>query len=470
VTQLVQKTDTRFASQTRHRNRARHATVHVTLLVRSAICLLLATTFVVAQDRPELPSELTLSQALRMALSNSTLLRTSQARLDQAVGQTEQSRAQLLPQLGLVARQSYYTASLVGLGLDIRTLPSKIGPAGAMDARVALTENLLDIAKLRTWQSSRSREGSSSFLVNNTRELVTLMVVTTYLDALRAKTSRDSLLKQTQLAQELYRVTKDRVNQGVSAELDANREMQQVNTLVQQRQEFEQSYVAAKLELASILQAHISADFEVSDPAAYGDTLNLATSDRNAAIQAALTSRADYLSAEANVHAAQLSVESAKATRLPTLRVLLDDGQSGSTPVHNINTYRFVGQAEIPIFTSGAIRGATKETEGALREAKSALDETRSSVEKDVLTALSAVEWALREVETSTGNTTLSQQEVELTRARFLQGISDNTELVNAQTRLSQAEDAHIRARYTLGLARAELARATGVAEASYPK
>jgi outer membrane protein len=470
VPQFAQKTDVRFAPQTSRRNCSRHRTPGAKFLVLQAICLLLSATCVAAQGRPELPAELTLPQALRMALSNSTLLRTSQARLDEAGGQTEQSRAQLLPQLSLVARQIYYTANLVGLGLDIPTLPPKIGPAAGMDARVVLRENLLNVAQLRAWQSARSREGSSRFLVNNTRELITLMVVTTYLDALRAKASRDSFLKQTQLAQELYRITKDRVNQGVSAELDANREMQQVNTLMQQRQEFEQSYVAAKLELASILQAHISADFEVSDSAAYGDMLNLATSDRNAAIQAALTSRADYLSAEANVHAAQSKLQSAKSTRLPTLRVLLSDGQSGSTPVHNVNTYTFAGEAELPIFTSGLIRGEIKEAEGALREAKSALDETQSNVEKDVLTALSGVEWALKEVETSTGNATLSHQEVELTRTRFTQGISDSTELINAQTRLSQAEDARIRARYTLGLARADLVRATGVAEASYPK
>ena len=47
--------------------------------------------------------------------------------------------------------------------------------------------------------------------------------------------------------------------------------MQKVNTLEQQWQEAAQSYVAAKLSLANILQARITADFEVADDAAYGD-------------------------------------------------------------------------------------------------------------------------------------------------------------------------------------------------------
>jgi outer membrane protein len=435
-----------------------------------AVAILLATTFTeAAQTRPDLPAELTLQQALRIALANSTLIRTAQARLDKATGQYAQARSPLLPQVNVAAHQSYYTASLLGVGLDIPNLPTKIGPSAAMDARLHVSQDVFNLESLREYQSSRSRQDSSRFMVNDARELVTLTVVSAYLDALRAKASRDSLIEQTRLAQELYQITRDRVNQGVSAELDANRAMQQVNTLEQQRLEFEQTYIAAKLNLASILQARVTSDFEVSDPAAYGDMVNL-SSDRNAAVQTALTTRADYQSANASVRAAELRVQSIQSSRLPTFRVSFSDGQSGSTPVNNINTYSVQGALNVPIFTGGRISGETEEAEGALRESRTALDETRSQIEKDVLSAISGVEWALKEVEASTGNTTLSRQEVDLTRSRFTQGISDNTELVNAQTRLSQAEDSRIRARYRLGVARANLARATGVAENSYPK
>jgi hypothetical protein len=57
--------------------------------------------------------------------------------------------------------------------------------------------------------------------------------------------------------------------------------------------------------------------------------LNQTTSDHNAAIQSAIASRADYRSADANVKAAELHLRSVKSSRLPTLRILLSDGQSG---------------------------------------------------------------------------------------------------------------------------------------------
>ena len=433
------------------------------------LALFVATTLAKAQERPALPAELSLGAALRIALINSTVLRSAQANLDKASGLRQQSKSPLLPQVNVNARQAYYTASLQGLALDIPNLPTKVGPSGAMDARISVTQEVFNRENRKEFNASTSREESSRFLVNNARELVTLSVVSAYLDALRFKASRDSLVEQTQLARDLYQLTRDRVNQGVSAELDANRAMQQVNFLEQQRLEFEQRYVDAKLNLAAILQARVTSDFEVSDVAAYGDTI-MPVSDRNAAVQAALGMRADYRSASANVRAAELKVESIKSQRLPTFHITADDGQSGSTPAHNINTYRVMGALQVPIFTGGRIEGQTVEADAALRDAQAQLDETRSLVERDILAAISGVEWAQRQVETSTGNITLSRQEVDLTRSRFTQGISDNTELVNAQTRLSQAEDARIRARYTLGVARANLTRATGVAENSYPK
>jgi outer membrane protein TolC len=426
--------------------------------------------FAQAADRPDLPPQLTLFQALEIALTNSTILRTAQARLEQSNGQYAQARAQLLPQLNVSARQSYLTENLIGLGIDLPSQPGLLGPFASMHARVFLTQSVLNIADVRAWQSSGSQQESSLLLVNDARELVTLDVVSAYLTALRAKASRDSLDAQTKLAEELNKLTKDRVNQGASAELDGVRSEQQVNSLEQQLQESQQNYVAAKLQLANILQARVAATFEVADDAAYGAGLGPIASDREQAMGAALVARADYRAAEGRVRAAELQVQSTKAYRLPTVRVTLEDAQSGSTPVNSVNTYLVAGTIDIPIFTGGRIRGEIEEAQGALHQARAALDENRSQVETDVLTAMSGVEWTLKEVATSAGNVTLSRQEVELTRQRFAQGISDNTELVNAQVRLSQADDASIRAQYALGLARANLARAVGVAEKTYRK
>lgn len=436
-------------------------------MTRSLIVLAATATLAGAAEPTNLPANLTLNEALGIALNNSTAIRNAMTELDQATGRSTQSKSPLMPQLDLGLRQSLQTINLEGLGILIPNEASKLGPFGSMDARVFLQQQIFNLADRHVWKSVQARQDSSRLMVNNARELVALRVVAGYLDALKAKAARDTLSAQGKLATDLYNLTRDRVRQGVASELDAVRAMQQVNTLEQQQQESEHNYVATKLTLANLLQARITSDFEVSDNAAYGQGT---PPDRDTAIKNAIAARPDYLAAEANLKAAELKVRSVKETRLPTLTFTASDGQSGSTPVHNVNTYRIQGGIDVPIFTGGRTKGEIEEAEGALHEAQVAIDGGRSQIETEVLDAISGVEWALKEVETSAANLKLSRQELDFSRSRFDRGITDNTEVVNAQDRLARADDANIRAQYMLGLARANLARAEGVAETTYHK
>ncbi len=436
-------------------------------MTRRITLLPLTVALAVAADRPTLPANLALSQALEIALANSTVIRDAQAGLDQVTGRYEQARSPRLPQVNLAARQNFQTVNLIGIGIDIPGVTGKQGPFASMDARVFVSQELINFAHKWNSDAVRSVQDSSRFLVNDARELVALNVVSTYLEALRMKATRDTLAEQVRLATDLYNLTRERVAQGAAAELDAVRAMQPVNALEQQRQEAEQNYVAAKLNLANILQARVTADFDVSDKAAYGAGM---APNREEAVRLALASRSDYRAAEANVKAAELKVRSIKSTRLPTLTLEADDGQSGNTPVHNLNTYRVQGVLDVPLFTGFRTKGEIEEAEGLTRQAHIALDRSRSQIETDVLVAVSGVEWAQKQVDTSAANVKLSRQELGLSRARFAQGITDNTEVVNAQDRLAKADDATIRAQFTLGLARVNLARAIGVAETTYHK
>jgi outer membrane protein TolC len=118
----------------------------------------LLSTLARAVDQQDLPKQLTLSQAITIALANNSILHEAQSRLDQASGRHEQSRSPLLPQLELDAHQSYQTTNLIGLGIDIPTVPQgKTNPFGSMDARLLLRQDLLNIA----WHSRSFCSGSA---------------------------------------------------------------------------------------------------------------------------------------------------------------------------------------------------------------------------------------------------------------------------------------------------------------------
>lgn len=77
-----------------------------------------------AANQTDLLAQLTLSQALQIALSNSTTIREAMAGLDQASGQYQQARSYLLPQLNLGIRQSYQTINPTILrGVTLKDAP-----------------------------------------------------------------------------------------------------------------------------------------------------------------------------------------------------------------------------------------------------------------------------------------------------------------------------------------------------------
>src|SRR5204862_246607 len=101
--------------------------------------------------------------------------------------------------------------------------------------------------------------------------------------ALDIALANNSTLKEAQA--ELQDMTTSRFKKGYQYENDANSTKHQVNSNEQKRKEAEQSYVETKLNLAEHLQTKITAEFEVTDEAAYGSRQPM---DRQTTIQAAL--------------------------------------------------------------------------------------------------------------------------------------------------------------------------------------
>jgi hypothetical protein len=126
--------------------------------------IVLSVAFATAQSKAVIPKDLTLSEALEIALRNSSTLQEALANLEQASGQYKQSRSELLPQLDARAHQSYLKVNLEGFGLTLPNEPRVLGPFGSMDARVLLRQDLLNIASIRSWQSYSSRRDSSRLL------------------------------------------------------------------------------------------------------------------------------------------------------------------------------------------------------------------------------------------------------------------------------------------------------------------
>lgn len=405
----------------------------------------------------ELPEQLTLRQAFDLAFKNSATLRRAAAQLQQAEAQASQAHSRRLPQMSIAAQDTLQTVNLRVMGLDLALLPARVGPFQVVDARAFLSQSILNLPGRDRERAAREQSRSVAAAAGNARELLALQVGSMFAQALRAQSSQKTLERQLELARKLHQITHDRLEAGVASRLEATRSLQQVNNLAQGVEESRHQSTAAKLQLANLLNARITASYTlVDEPAATPET------PENAVVQA-LEARPDYRAALARIKAAEFQVSAARRQRYPTIEFRADYGQSGRKPFENLNTFHVQGILTVPVYTSGRIEAEIAEAQAKVAEARAVADEIRSQVETDVLSAAAASQAALRELDIARGGVKLAEEELDLSSERFTSGVADNTEIVNAQDRLARAEDNVVRAAYNRDLAVTQLRRALGL-------
>lgn len=424
-----------------------------------------------AAQRPQIPPRLTLREALAIALDRSPALRLAAARERLAAGEEKLARSEMLPHLGLIASQASQTRNLAAMGLNSETIGGgfdvrrRVGPFGNFDARVAITQDVLDLTERRRYRAAGQRREAAEAGSLDVREQLTHEVATAYIEALRVQASTATLRKQMALARQLHTLTIDRMEQGVASRLDERRALQQANNLQQLLYEAEAAATAAKLELAAVIHAEPTADYELADVHRFYDVSSL---DAREAVAKALESRPDARAASARLEASQTDRKAADAISKPRVTLYADYGQSGNQLYRNLNTYTVRGEVGVPIYFGGRAAAERQRAQAGVDAAEAELEQLRVRIETETLAAAAAVDSARKQVEVAEESIGLAQEEIDLTTARFVSGVSDNTEVLAAQDRLARAEENRIRALYRLNLARAALHRATGQAEKTY--
>ncbi len=428
-----------------------------------------------AADRRPMPASLTLPQAVSLALKSSPRLWRAEAAYRNGRAEHMLARAANRPHVSLTTGQSVRTLNLRANGIDADTfqglgnvpIPERFGPFGTFDVQLVMTADVLNLpSRFQQRAAMRQAEASESDR-GNARELIVLQVVTHYVEALRFQALAATAREQLAAARALATITADRFEHGVAGGLDRRRARRQVTAAQQAVYEAEAALEAAKLRLAGLLHAEISANYELADVHRFFRVERAATSDM---LRTAMERRPDYLAAKVRVESARLTVRAAQSARLPKLAFYTDVGQVGRTAATTQTTYTIQGNLTVPLYFGGRGSAEKVRATAALQEAEAALDAIRSDIELDVRIALSGVDFSRLQVETAEETVALAEEEVDLSLIRFQGGVSDNSEVVLAQERLAQSKRGRIRALYNLNLARAALHRATGAAETIYSR
>ncbi|HEY4047429.1 MAG TPA: TolC family protein [Acidobacteriaceae bacterium] len=383
-----------------------------------------------------------------------------------ARGERWQALSELLPNVitdtGFGVHQINVKAAF---GLTIRGEPPIIGPFGYFDSRAYLTQSAFDWASIERARSSKAQVRSAEFSSKDAREIVVLVIVSSYLLVIADQSEVESATSQRDTAKALFQQTSDQKTAGLASAVDVLRSQVQLQSREQKLIVAQNNLAKQKLVLARAIGLPSGQKFEITTPVPYRE---LTPSSLDEAIQSAYKARADFQSQMNQVRSAELARRAASAERYPSLGVETDYGLSGVNPGSSHGTVDAAATLRIPVFQGGRVHADVLRADASLTRERQRLEDFRAKIDQEVRDAYLDLEAAAQEVSVEKSAVTLATQTLEQSRDRFISGVTDNIEVVQAQDVLATATDSYIASLYSHNLAKISLARAIGVAESGF--
>lgn len=389
---------------------------------------------------------------------------------DQAInaqGERWKELSNLLPDLSARVQEDVQNQSLTALGFRSNVfpfpVPRVIGPFNYIDARANLSQSIFNFSDLEKERSAAEGLKSARYNYKDAREIVVLAVGNAYLQAIATAARIETNEAQVANSQALYDKAVDQQKAGLSPAIDTLRAQVELQSRQQQLITARNDYAKQKLSLARVIGLAAGQDFVLTEKAPYQA---LTPQPVDFYLQRAYASRADYQAALAQVRAAELARRGATAQHYPSLDFNANYGAIGVNPSQSNGTWQVEGGLTIPIFAGGKTHSDVLEAEAKLRQARSQLGDLRGRIDYEVRASLLDLNAAAQQVEVARSNVELAEQALTQSRDRFTAGVADNLEVVQAQESVASAHESYIESLYAHNLAKVELARAIGDAEA----
>lgn len=408
------------------------------------------------------PVRLSVKDAVQRALEHNLGLLLQEEAAGTARGTRWRALADLLPDVSGTLAGRRQVLNLEAFGFPA---PNPIvGPFNVVDARVALSQALVDVSAINDLRAAKLNEQAEKYGIRSARDLVVLVAVNLYLETIAGASRVDMTRAQLETADALFKQAQDLKSSGIIAGIDVVRAQVQQQTQRQRLIAAENDYEKTKLQLARAIGLPIEQPFDLIDKIPYAPVPPLALED---SIARALESRADYLAARSRFEAAQASERSASSQWIPTLHLDADFGAIGQTVETAHSTYTLGASVRVNVFDAGRTKARRIETLSAMRQREAELADFRSRVEYEVRTAFLDVRAADQQLQAAQTSVQLANDELRQARDRFAAGVASNLEVTQAQESVATASETYISALYAHNLAKASLARAMGVAESA---
>lgn len=410
--------------------------------------------------------QLTVADIIRRALEHNLGVLLSEESMSHAAGVRRAALSDLLPNVGARVAESRQRTNLEAFGFTgaAFNIPRVVGPFNTFDARVYLSQSLVDLRASNETRAETHNVEASRYSYRSARDLVVLVAANAYLEALAADARAQSARAQLTTSQALYQQAQDLKQGGIIAGIDVVRAEVRLNgdrlRVTSSQNELEKT----RLQLARLIGLPVGQPFAVSAQLPNVPVPDLTVEQ---ALAQAYRERPDYLSALERVKAAEASRAAAASELLPSVRVNADYGALGLKPTDTVATYSLSGSVNIPIFQGGRTQGRIAQADADLRQRRAEAEDMRAEIYYDVRAAFLDLQATGEQLQVATRSRELANQELTQARDRFAAGVANNIEVVQAQQSVTTADEQYIDALLGFNVAKAVLARSLGDAEAA---
>lgn len=413
---------------------------------------------------------LTLLDAIRLAARQNTSVESARYRVEAARARVTQRRADLLPNLsGSASERSSMLNSAAAFPIDFPSAPgtpplfdpqgSLLGPLNVFDARVRVTQPLLDLAARERVQGARTSVEAATADVGNAANIASSVAANSYLTVLRADAVYTARVADSTLAAELLGIAQEQLSAGTGVALDVTRARSQLTgarvQLIVARNERDRTRVDLARSLGLPLGSVTLTDSLASLPLT-------ADVNESAAFDAATRTRKDLQSLQLQAKAARQQLTAIHGERLPTVGVFADEGQSQRNGRSFLPTYDLGVQLSVPIFDGFRREGREQEQTSVARELEAREHDLRTQVEADVRTSVLNLRSSAEGVAAARERLSLAEQEVSQARERFQAGVAGNADVIAASITLNAARTGLVDALTSYQASRVAFARAQG--------
>ena len=191
-----------------------------------------------------------------------------------------------------------------------------------------------------------------------------------------------------------------------------------------------------KLALARVIGLPDAQEFRLTDAVPYASLENMTVDE---SLKETRMTRADYLSAQAQVRAAELARQAAVAENYPSVSVDTNYGIIGSPNFGTSHgTFSFGFGVNIPIFQGSRVEADKLQADSALEQRKAELADLGGRIDEEVRTAFLNLESSSQLVAVAKSNVDLANQTLTQAQDRFRAGVADNLEVVQAQEAIAE--------------------------------